>query len=892
MSRRFQGLSKYRNIVLTAAKREESFALPPGFVNTGGDASPIHASQTLVAFRSGSSGNSVGVLPLSNPSASRSSATVIHVGSGLVSDIQFCPWEGQTHDTLATAGDDGSVKLWSIEKTELKESPVTPVWAKTCHERRVEAFAFNPAADGVIATCGAGQVRIWDTAGGDECLHTLEAGDLVQGISWKGDGSLLASVSRDNIMRIFDPRRTLEPIISGAAHTGIKPTRVVWIGNSDLVLTTGFSQRRDREIAIWDSRQLKSSLVSVKIDTSPGIFTPLYDEDTRLLFLAGKGDTAIRWWEINPESVESPITPGAIPYSSSNVYSAATLVPKASLSIMRCEVARILTVASDGSSILPISVTVPRKSHIDFHADIFPDTKGTTPPLSSAEWRAGESKVPDVVSLDPSKNKSENANLSKAATPVTSLASTSTAETLPATKPLASSRAEPRSETESLRAADAPSTIISRPSTPKFLMPKQSSYRFMTGKCQSKYEDIKNLSTTAGGEGNALQAHHSLLAFPLAGPGGRVAIWPVKNEVSDDGKVSVWEIPSEGLNEDITQPSSSFTAHTNRVAFVQFHPSISNVVLTGSPEQGTPTAALWDLTNQKEIAKFLHPDMILGCAFNSQGTLLATTCRDKQIRVFDLKSGRELQKGPSNEGVKGCRVLWLGESGKLLTVGFGRASQREIRVYDGQDLSKPLHNVAIDTSPSLLLPTYDEDTHLLYLTGRGESYTLIFEITDDEPKQVARFDSPGLQQGIAFLPKRTCDVRNIEVAKGFRLTQNCIESISLTVPRLKREYFQDDIFVPTRNTEKPGITLERWLQGENPDFETIDLRPSDMKLLSEAPVEIKVDKRAQVLEREQTMAEKQAASIDAMMERALLDAEDAKLPQDQLDGVADDEWDD
>ena len=115
------------------------------------------------------------------------------------------------------------------------------------------------------------------------------------------------------------------------------------------------------EYAMWDVRNLLNPLVLTKLDTSPGIVTPLYDPDTNMLYLSGKGDTSIRWLEIDPSNASSPITPGALPFMSNTTFAGATLVPKLALSVMQGEVARILAVASDGGSVVPVSVTVPRK---------------------------------------------------------------------------------------------------------------------------------------------------------------------------------------------------------------------------------------------------------------------------------------------------------------------------------------------------------------------------------------------------------------------------------------------------------------------------------------------------------------------------------------------------
>jgi len=39
----------------------------------------------------------------------------------------------------------------------------------------------------------------------------------------------------------------------------------------------------------------------VELDTSNGVMFPLYDPDANLIYLCGKGDSVIRYFEITPE---------------------------------------------------------------------------------------------------------------------------------------------------------------------------------------------------------------------------------------------------------------------------------------------------------------------------------------------------------------------------------------------------------------------------------------------------------------------------------------------------------------------------------------------------------------------------------------------------------------
>ena len=61
---------------------------------------------------------------------------------------------------------------------------------------------------------------------------------------------------------------------------------------------------------------------------------------------------------------------------------------------------------------------------------------------------------------------------------------------------------------------------------------------------------------------------------------------------------------------------------------------------------------------------------------------------------------------------------------------------------------------------------------------------------------------------MTFLPKNVCSVRDVEFAKAYRLTDTSIEPISFTVPRVKTNFFQDDLFPDTRLTWNPTLTAE------------------------------------------------------------------------------------
>ena len=214
----------------------------------------------------------------------------------------------------------------------------------------------------------------------------------MQDLAWQPQGSLLATTARDKTIRIFDPRAGLEAVMETGSHQGVKDSKLVWVDDQTL-LTTGFTASRNREVMMRDSRNISSPLHTLHLDISSGILLPLYDPDTRMMFLAGRGDTHVQFVEIT--NTEPFIAPG-LRYSGEQT-KGACLVPKRALNVMKGEVNRLLVVAD--TSIIPVTWQVPRKFYHDFHSDIFPDTAGPVAAMEPQDWLLGSNLAPDKISL-------------------------------------------------------------------------------------------------------------------------------------------------------------------------------------------------------------------------------------------------------------------------------------------------------------------------------------------------------------------------------------------------------------------------------------------------------------------------------------------------------------
>lgn len=259
--------------------------------------------------------------------------------------------------------------------------------------RKVGQVLFNPAAENILASAaGDFTVKIWDIEAGSSKL-SLKVGEVIQSLAWSADGSQLVTTSRDKKLRIWDPRQE-RPAHEGPGHAGAKASRAVWLGEHDRIATTGFSRMSDRQLALWDIRGAAQPLGGFQmLDSISGVCIPFWDEGTQCLFLAGKGDGNIRYYEYENDAFED-----LSEYKSADAQRGVAFLPKRGVNLHENEVARAYKTVND-TYIEPISFIVPRRAE-SFQEDIYPPTTGLKPAVSGKEWFDGAAGIPPKISLE------------------------------------------------------------------------------------------------------------------------------------------------------------------------------------------------------------------------------------------------------------------------------------------------------------------------------------------------------------------------------------------------------------------------------------------------------------------------------------------------------------
>lgn len=297
-------------------------------------------------------GSSLAVLPIDDCGRKSKTMPLLHAHTDTITDLDFSPF----HDgLLATASQDCLVKVWHIPEKGLETSISDAECTFSHKQRRVETVGFHPTADCLLYSTSAGCINLWDIIVQKEAFSNNEHPEVIQSVSWKYDGTILATSCKDKIVRILDPRSTSPISMSAESHQSIKDSRVVWLGDQNRILTTGFDSSRLRQVIIRDIRNFDKIEKALELDCSTGILMPLYDPDTNMLFLAGKGDITISYLEVtdrDPYFIEGLRHTG-------EQTKGACLVPKRALRVMDGEVNRVLQLTSN--TVIPIMYQVPRK---------------------------------------------------------------------------------------------------------------------------------------------------------------------------------------------------------------------------------------------------------------------------------------------------------------------------------------------------------------------------------------------------------------------------------------------------------------------------------------------------------------------------------------------------
>ncbi|MCI4394485.1 hypothetical protein PGIGA_G00169250 [Pangasianodon gigas] len=338
-----------------------------------------------------SGGGAFIVLPLQKTGRIDKAYPTVCGHTGPVLDIDWCP---HNDHVIASGSEDCTIMVWQIPENGLTAPLSEPVVVLEGHSKRVGIVTWHPTVRNVLLSAGCDNVILIWNVGTGEALITLDDlhPDMIFSVCWNHNGSLICTTCKDKKVRVIDPRKAKIIAEKDKAHEGSRPMRAIFLADGN-IFTTGFSRMSERQLALWNSKNMDEPISVHEMDTSNGVLLPFYDPDTNIVYLCGKGDSSIRYFEITDEA---PYVHYLNTFSSKEPQRGMGYMPKRGLDVNKCEIARFYKLHERKCE--PIIMTVPRKSDL-FQDDLYPDTAGPDWALEAEEWFEGKNGDPILISL-------------------------------------------------------------------------------------------------------------------------------------------------------------------------------------------------------------------------------------------------------------------------------------------------------------------------------------------------------------------------------------------------------------------------------------------------------------------------------------------------------------
>jgi WD40 repeat protein/serine/threonine protein kinase len=183
---------------------------------------------------------------------------------------------------LATAGEDGTIRLWDPGSGKLERILVG-------QDNLVAMVIWSPDSSQLAARGGDGTIRLWDAESATP-MRVLRPGGTTHGLAWSTDGKMLALAKADGLVHLYDAA-TGKPIRTLEGHTTDVRT-VAFSPDGKLLASAG----DDRTVRLWRLDDLPKSTALYKHDDVVTVLA--WAPDSKYL-ASGSKDNTVRVWDMD-----------------------------------------------------------------------------------------------------------------------------------------------------------------------------------------------------------------------------------------------------------------------------------------------------------------------------------------------------------------------------------------------------------------------------------------------------------------------------------------------------------------------------------------------------------------------------------------------------------------
>ncbi|WP_192808540.1 protein kinase domain-containing protein [Actinomadura montaniterrae] len=570
--------------------------------------------------------------------------------------------------TLATGGDDKTVRLWDARTHQ-------PIGTPLGHTDPVSSVAFSPDGN-ILATASDKTVRLWDPhtrrpIGAPLTGHTGK----VNSVAFSPDGKTLATGGEDKTVRLWDTR-THQPIGAPLTGHGYTVHAVAFSPDGTILASAGL----DQTVRLWDARThqpIGKPLAGHTDYVNSLAFSP----DGGTLASAGYDDT-VRLWDIRahqpigkPLSHTGPVTSVAF---SPDGKTLATASENKTVRFFDTRTRRPIGTPLTGhtGSVLSVAFSPDGKTLATGSDDKTVrlwDTSTYQPPRNPLTGHTGrvqsvtfsrDGKTLATGGDDKTVRLWDTRTRQPIGAPLSGTGFVYSVALSPDGKTLITGDYD-----NIARAWDTRTHRQTGGTLTGYYGPVTSVAYSPDGKilAAASYDDTVRLwdSRTYQPIGNPLTGH--------TGPVRSVAFSPDGNTLAtagNDHTVRLWDTRTGH------QTGPPLTGHTGYVNSVAFSPD-GHTLATASDDK---TVRLWDTRTHQQLGTPLigYSGFVLAVAFSPDGNILATGGYDKTVRLFDTRSHQQI--GDPLSGHTGyVRAMAFSPDGKTLATG---GDDETVRLWD------------------------------------------------------------------------------------------------------------------------------------------------------------------------------------------------------------------
>ncbi|WP_216209898.1 WD40 repeat domain-containing protein [Amycolatopsis aidingensis] len=208
--------------------------------------------------------------------------------------------------TLATAGYDGTVRLWDVSDRDHPKPLGDPL---TGHTSWVSSAVFSPDGDTLVTAGHDGTLRLWDVSDPAAPMRLGEplpgGGGTIYLTSFSPDGRVLATANDDGAVRLWDLADPAAPSLLGAPLTA--PSAAVRSVDFSPDGSTLAGVGNDGAVRLWDLTGQRPALAAEYPGAHPGgVHSVAFSPDGSKLATGGEDDT-VRLWDISTPGRLAPL---------------------------------------------------------------------------------------------------------------------------------------------------------------------------------------------------------------------------------------------------------------------------------------------------------------------------------------------------------------------------------------------------------------------------------------------------------------------------------------------------------------------------------------------------------------------------------------------------------